>query len=158
MTRGRRQGFVTKAELIDRLKQIPSCIEADLDNEAARSVLGHAIFYNQISPTELMETVERSETTLPCYLRTHVTDPEKQRIIERYVTAYSELFTRGSIIANLAIIEHFNAAQGPVSLDSTRDAIVSIMDFIDPKDARNSELKQVFLPERWPTKTVPRYG
>ena len=164
MTKGRRNGFVTKAVLAERLEESTG-IAFDPEQSSARALLGYAIFHGAVTPMEQEETVERVESTIPCYLHTHVTDGPRRDAIEKYVVASSRLYRRGSIIANLASM----AIAGPRLADASdpdtprpmyNEAMLSpfdrLVDLLMVDDPRKSKMKQVFLPERWPTEGVQR--
>ena len=157
MTRGRRQGYVTKEELTQRLLGFDASF--DLQKSSASELLGHAVFYKLVTDHEKDETIARTETTTSCYLRTHAVDERKQQAIESYVIAASELYFRGSTIANLAVItdlDQVNWVVGQRFDGQVQERLASMANFLDPPDVRNAEFKQVFLPERWPSGDVPR--
>jgi hypothetical protein len=54
-------------------------------------LLGHVIYHRLASTAEIDETTPRTESTLPCGLYTHVTDP---LVIQQYVVAASKLCVR----------------------------------------------------------------
>jgi hypothetical protein len=132
------------------------------------------VHYGLISDREINETVPRKETTIACYLRpcVELMPPGFADALEAYVQAASRLYRRGSIIANL-IAMSVVVASPPSSSSQQRDgeeeemlprfglgeelaASATLRDFAVPDDPKNSPLKQVFLPERWPTATVQR--
>ena len=163
MTVGKRAGFLTKAELASRLStRLPDHEPIDPVATQAKVILGHAVFHKVISDFELNETIERTETTIPCYLFTHVEDPLKRHAIEEYVVAASQLYRRGTIIANLVAIQIAGGNPGNDGAPNPRFDPVScefgdLADLlIGGKDIRNSAIKQAFLPERWPSDSVPR--
>ena len=73
MTRGQRNGALTKEELLTRLRtafpdaKFPATVKLS-------ALLGHARYYGLISDHELDETTPRTETVIPCYLFTWVAD------------------------------------------------------------------------------------
>eukprot|EP00798_Chlamydomonas_sp_ICE-L_P017719 gene17719-24078_t len=161
MPLGCRQGYVTKDVLVARLvSAVPE--GGALENKPARVLLGHAIFHGVVTANEVNETTERVETTIPCYLFSYVEDPLKRQAIEKYVLAASQLFRRGTIIANLVAIETLGAHTDlPVGSRPRFDMASSmpfgeLADFYMEQDVRSSETKHVFLPERWPTLNVQR--
>ena len=168
MPRGCRNGFLTKVNLAARLAgaAVPGASEIKPEKASARALLGHAIFHKVVSDFEVAETVERKESTVPCYLFTHVQHSGQRDAIEKYVVAASQLFRRGTIIANLMAMGRVGSSSDEDRLSSQRprftsDVAVDIGDamtdvVVGDSDVRNSVVKQVFLPERWPTATVPR--
>lgn len=166
MTRGCRKGFLTKETLIQRLEAVLPEAQLDAASTSARVLLGHAKFYNVVNDFELAETTEREETTMACYLFTHVESPLHRDAIEKYVVAASQLYSRGTVIANLMAIRRAGSINDEARASTAprprfdvavgRGPIGDLADFtLGGADVRNSTLKQVFLPERWPT-TVPR--
>jgi hypothetical protein len=67
MTRGQRNGVLTKEELLTRLRtafpaaKVPATVKLSV-------LLGHARYHGLISDHELDETTPRTETVIPCYL------------------------------------------------------------------------------------------
>ena len=169
MTKGKRNGFVTKAELVSRLADASiDGVLPDPENASARVILGHAVYHKVVTSGEVSDTIDRQETTMPCYLYTHVEDPLKRAAIDEYVIAASQLYHRGTILANLRAIHDIGSAtdddrssnttqRRPRFDDTSRQRFGDFADaVIGRDDIRNSAAKQVFLPERWPTPTVPR--
>jgi len=168
MTRGCREGIVTKSLLLDRLDSCSDCrtlTPAERRNWGLRQVLGHALYYNLVTDREYRETVPRDETTIPCYLRPLLdgkVSSESAELFDRYVVAASKMFHRGSLIANYVAMRVY----GPRVTDETqrtsrrydsREVLLEArpyLNFVNPPDIRNSPFKQVFLPERWPTEQV----
>ena len=168
MPRGCRNGYLTKVNLAARLAgaAVPGASEIKPEKASARALLGHAIFHKVVSDFEVAETVERKESTVPCYLFTHVQHSGQRDAIETYVVAASQLFRRGTIIANLMAMGRVGSSSDEDRLSSQRPRFTSDVAFdigdamtdvvVGDSDVRNSVVKQVFLPERWPTATVPR--
>ena len=161
MTRGCKVGFVTKDTLAARLTTSVPGAFIDPKKTAAKVILGHATFYGLVTGLEIAETIETVETTVPCYLHTYVEDPLQRRAIEDYVMASSDLYFRGTVIANMLVMKAAGAIQAGAACPRFRsqlcgplEGVVEMISGID--DPRSSDIKQVFLPERWPTKTVPR--
>lgn len=92
----------------------------------------------------------RYTSTLPCYLHTHVKDPVLRDVIERYVQAYSQLYVRGSWLANLAAMAVMQHHDLPDTFPTTDDA-VPFPEFL----ADENHVKHCFLPERWLLKQKP---
>lgn len=173
MTRGCRSGFVTKTELVRRLDEhLPEGISKGLRESGVPVLLGHASYYGIVSEHEEEETVPRTETTLPCYLHTHVTDERLRNIIDEYVVAASKLYRRGGTIANLIAMElcgprHPGAGDVSVAVWRPRwgeeepsfltEGVKEFANLLfEVDDVRASPFKHIFLPERWPTEHVPR--
>ena len=169
MTRGCRNGLLTKAQLLDRLDRCGACralTAAERRDGSLREILGHAVYYGLVTEKEYQETVPRDETTIPCYLRSLLDDkvsPETMELIDRYVIAASKMYHRGSLVANYVAMRLFGTrVKDDVQRESqrydSRQALQearSYLHFVKPPDIRNSPFKQVFLPERWPTDQVP---
>lgn len=169
--RGRRVGQLTTAELAARLRAHADADEAYLKTLNLTRLVGHAICHAVIDEHEIQVTVPRVETTLPCYLKTYINKPEHVAAIDRYVVAASKLYHRGSIILNL-VAQSVCGARLPGARDITvtvRRPRFSLQDgavvdcfrtFISlifgPDRVESSLLKHAFLPERWPSATVPR--
>ena len=166
MTKGKRNGFVTKAVLIERLCGASSgAASLDLADASARVILGHAVYHKVVTSAEVDETVDRQETTTSCYLYTHIEDPLRRVAIDEYVVASSQLYRRGTIIANLKAMHTIGSTSDtdrtsqpcprfdPALQDQFGDFADAVL---GGDDIRNSAAKQVFLPERWPSATVPR--
>jgi hypothetical protein len=167
--RGRRIGQLTTAELAARLRAHADADEAYLKTLNLTKLLGHAICHAVIDEHEIQATIPRVETTLPCYLKTYITDQKHVSAIERYVIAASKLYHRGSIILNL-VAQRICGERLPGARDITvtvrrprfslQDGVDGFRSFIDlifgPDRVESSLLKHAFLPERWPSSTVPR--
>ena len=95
MTRGVRQGTVTRSELIAML---------NLDKKGKyqkNELLDKALASEKINLEVYQESLPRRNSAIKCYLRSVVKDRTMIERIEKYVEMASLLFTRGSIIANL---------------------------------------------------------
>ena len=115
------------------------------------------------------EMTPRKTTTVPCYFRTHVSDRKVLDACDRYVSAYSILYARGTTIANLVCMHlcGSGATQSPFPRSPRYEPGSRMLDgmtevvnmFMGPPDAPFDDvtagpMKQVFWPERWPTETV----
>ena len=166
MTRGCRPGFVTRGTLIERLERVRPGCAASLRGSGVPVLLGHAAHYGLVTPREYDETVPRTESTIPCYLHTYVSDPLARSAIDEYVRVGSQLYRRGSIIANICTITLCGSRHpgaGDISVPVWRPRFTGtpgagVSEFLslifDPDDIRSSLLKHAFLPERWPTAGV----
>ena len=123
------------------------------------------------------------DTTITCYLRsilpTHSL-PSIGNMIDDYVMIASRLYTRGTYLANFVAMYLIGQRMPPscdpdlLPIDESgfgffgretvrydREVNLLVMrpfiEFAMPHDVRNSAFKQVFLPERWPTKNQPLY-
>ncbi len=160
MGRGQRAGALTRKVLLARLDAVVPKAAGRTANVA--TLLGYAKYHNLISDHELNETIPRIEATIPCYLFSHITDVRLRAAIDKYVLAASGLYRRGSYIANLLAIKAFGSSlPGPVRPrfgdEQTQEAADFIAMFFEVEDVRNAPIKQVFLPERWPTAEVSRH-
>ena len=169
MVKGQRAHSLTKAELVSRLVTsgaYPLNFEVTEDAPLLQ-LLGHAIFYRLLTQLEIDETTPRNETTLPCYLRSFVSDPIDLARIDRYVEASSDASRRGSMILNQmaqqicgprlpgAKVFGFDVPvfrprfeAGPV-LESMQSFVDMWWDF--DHGIEDSTLKHAFMPERWGT-------
>lgn len=158
--RGIRENKLTKAVLIERLG-LPD--DKDTQKLKLPELLRLALKDDKVSKVELPASSPTTESAIKCYLHSVVQDKKEQKQIERYVMMASQLFTRGSFIANLIANEAFGDIV-KLSKPSDDDELPHIgkFDFLVPQDMRdvmafiqNREVcKQIFLPERWPTNTV----
>jgi hypothetical protein len=161
---------LTKADLVARLVTsgaFPSKFEVTADASLTQ-LLGHAIFYKLLTQLEIAETTPRNETTLPCYLRSFISDTSDLSCIDRYVEASSDAERRGSMILNQlaqkicgprlpgARVSGFDV---PVFRPRFEDGpvIQSMQSFVDmwwdvDHGIEDSTLKHAFMPERWGTK------
>ena len=172
MVRGLREGTATKAVLIERLQRAVPAAAHLRPSTPLPTVLGHAIHHNLVSAKEIEETSLRTETTLPCYLFTYVTNPAHRSKIEEYVKVASRLYRRGTLILNLLA----QSVCGP-RLPGATDIRVSVWRppwradgavigrfremarLLEPPDGLSIEsntLKHAFLPERWPSRGARR--
>lgn len=168
MTRGQREGQLTKDDLINRLSSIAANAARLQDHEglvgtALRrlykrdQLFGHALFHGLLSDKEVRESCPTTTHTIPCYLYTHVWCPRLRDQIDKYVIAWSQLYKRGSDIVNVIALSALSAV--------AHDDDTAIFDGVGHEDleaavAFSTEpdiLKQCFLPERWPTDSVPRH-
>ena len=166
MTRGQRHGQLTRATLVERLQHSPECRELTAAETQAPllKLLGHAKHYGVVNQHEEKQTVPRVETTIPCYLRpllanAHASTEEARvwgDVIDRYVVTASKLYHRGSALANYIAMHLYGPRETDEAARTSRPfvlddgATAQYVAFANPRDVRNSALKQVFLPERWP--------
>ena len=147
-----------------------ACTDAVLPATSASVtvLLGHAIHYNVVTPNEVKETVPRDESTIPCYLlpRIQHMPPGFGERLELYVMTTSRLYRRGGVIANfLAMNLYGKRVPAPAppggaarfNPNAAAAAVVALSSLLFVDDIRNGFFKQAFLPERWPSRTVPRY-
>lgn len=114
MTRGCRDGVVTKDKLADRLRMAqPSRAVPPPRTTSLPTLLGHAMYYGLVSDRERAETLPREITTVPSYLYTHLTDDPMREAVGRYVTCHSVMYRRGTVIANLVAQDVCGAALPP---------------------------------------------
>ena len=166
MTRGMRQGTLTKAVLVDRLLasgQISR--ETKFASDASvQQLLGHATHYKIVSKLEIEETTPVSETTMPCYLYSLISDDEDRERIDKYVVTSSRAFERGSKILNVvaqrmigsrligAKVSGFNVPIRRPRFEPGRD-LDHVQDFVKlwkmTHGAEDLALKHAFMPEKW---------
>jgi len=181
MTRGFRHGNLTKDELVQRLRTVlldEISINRDM---SVPCLLGLAIHYGLVTELEITETIPRVETTISCYMKSIIpstTLPEIEHAIDQYVMTTSRMYNRGTYIANFVAMYLYGERLSlslsqdllPISINGfgmlgrelvryDREASLheaeDLLEFVMPRDVRNSAFKQVFLPERWPTRTQP---
>jgi hypothetical protein len=120
MTRGQREGQLTKDDLINRLSSIAANAARLQDHEglvgtALRrlykrdQLFGHALFHGLLSDKEVRESCPTTTHTIPCYLYTHVWCPRLRDQIDKYVIAWSQLYKRGSDIVNVIALSALSA-------------------------------------------------
>lgn len=152
--KGLRRCELSNQQLIQRLSpHVPN--PAALKSVSKARLLGAAIFHNVVNPNEAFWTSPTVETTVPCYLASRVRQPERRRVIDDYVVAYSKAMVRGSWIANLAVSTLCTTNLRPrerFQLCDWGDDIRRAVDFIDDVE----RLKHCFVPELWPTSKVCR--
>lgn len=170
MTRGCRLNKVTKETLLNRLDSCNECRRLTAEERRdwlLPTILGHALYYGLLTTDEYLETVPRAETTIPCYIRPLLEDTAPSGTVEaidQYAVVASKLYHRGSLISNYVAMqlygprEHDNARRTAQRYDPAAAVheARAYLAFVNPPDVRNSALKQVFLPERWPSRDVQR--
>lgn len=165
MTRGQRVGQLTKEELTARLAS-PTLRESERTFTANKTklvtLLGHAIYYKQVSELEILETTPAIEKTVACYLFSVVQDPTHRSKIEQYVKTASKLYSRGSIILNRCAQDVCGprlkgASDTTVAVWRPRyeDASIplemaALAEELSASNLDQSPFKHAFLPERWP--------
>lgn len=115
----------------------------DKSNLKLLELLDLAYQANKITDLELEASLPTTETTIKCYLYSIIEDPLWREIIDKYVLISSKHFTRGSLIANLICVSEL----GDPNLQKEK-VLVDLFKFIKNENST----KQLFLPERWPTK------
>jgi len=165
MTRGLRQNCITKGELVRRLVESSDVPDVEIDDGASLPrLLGHAMYYGLVTADEIVETVPRNETTLPCYLATVIPDEKDRSRLDRYVVASSDAFRRGTFILN-RIAQQVCGPRLPGGRVSSFDvpvfrprfedgsevrAMQSFVGLFDyAKDITECGLKHAFMPERF---------
>ncbi len=144
MVRGVRQGVLTTTELKNRLNLIKE------DKTKYTDLLLKALELKKITKEEFNNNLPTKETTLKCYLYSIIKDQNTRNKIENYVLTASELYSRGTFIANLIAFNYLG--------DILEQEIVPKYDFQPNIEitnlftlVQNKIFKQIFLPERWPT-------
>ena len=170
MTRGQRDGQLTKKDFIARLVPVVAAaaninnvdlVEAVLQECYTRDELfGFCAEHKLLNELEYEESCPKLEHTIPCYLYTHVADQEVRNAIEHYVLASSLLYQRGSAIINgieacIAARAFVDNTTSHVDVWSRHDAgndLDTLVAFL----SEENDIKHAFLPERWPTDKTPR--
>ena len=135
--------LVKKEDLIVSIVQHNNQSNAkNLKSLTKNEIVWKAYQLGLIDETKRDASFVRKESTIPCYLWTHVTDETVRSKIESYVQAYSMLYTRGTYLANLAIlsipIPDFNVNSFP-------EGQIPIPTFLK----KYEDTKKCFYPERW---------
>ena len=144
MTRGVTTGGVTRAELIKRLK---------LDKNDKTKLLQLLIMADSkklVTKSEIALSVPTTTSTIKSYLYTLVENVVYRDKIESYVKVASQLFIRGSYIANL-VAENL-LGEIISSNEKYRPNVDATQPFYDLINGTNSTFKHCFLPERWPSR------
>lgn len=167
--RGHRDGQLTKHALRERLST--SFPDAELSASLSlKELLGHAMFHGIVSVKEIDETTPRNESVVPCYLHTYVRHADHRRKLEEYVQVSSRLYRRGTIFLNLHAQRRCGprlpgASDSSVSVwrpqyrvREVSDEIRTLLEELEPDGVRaeSNTMKHAFLPERWPSRDVPR--
>ena len=71
--RGKRSGFLTKQELVERLGRHLG-IAIEMSAFVVKDLVGMCMHYKLISPEEASETIPVNVTTMACYLRPYIND------------------------------------------------------------------------------------
>lgn len=97
---------------------------------------------NILTDVQIQASLYRSQSTIPCYMYTHIEDPEIRKLIDSYVQAYSLLYSRGMYLANLVCMK----IQYPeFKKDQFPREFISLPLFL----RKGEEVKKCFFPERW---------
>lgn len=118
-------------------------------------LLKDALDKKLITEKQYEESLPIRRSVLKCYLYSVIKDEKKREIIEKYVLYYSQLYIRGTYIANLlvnSLIGNINIEKkiDKIELSEINDSSKELFNLIE----NNNVFKQIFLPERWPTKTI----
>jgi len=120
-----------------------------------KDLLIEALAKKLLTKEEFDLTVPKQESVIKCYLYSMITDKEYREKIEKYVLASSQLYTRGSYIANLIALKIL----GPV--EQQQDVIPRYTHNLGLTQrlfdmTENDLFKQIFCPERWPSEPVKK--
>ena len=149
MTRGCVEGQLTVTGLKQRLG-VPAKRKAFL-----KDLLIEASNKRLITTEEFNLTVPKQESVVKCYLYSVITNTDYRNKIEEYVLAASQLYTRGSYIANLLALKYFGDighGEGLVPKFASNMGVTKRL--FDLMETENSLFKQVFCPERWSKEPV----
>ena len=137
------KGQVTRPVLIQRLGLEPDT------QMLMKDLLVQACSRNLVTKVEFDLSVPKKESVLKCYMYSVITDVKQRDKIEKYVLAASQLYTRGSIIANLLALKTF----GPIEHLDVFPKFAGNLGVTKPwyewMQKRNSTMTQIFCPERW---------
>jgi len=142
------KGQLTVAILKERLGLPPK------RKACLKELLIDACKKNLLTAKEFELTVPKKESVVKCYLYSVITKPEYRSKIEDYVLAASQLFTRGSYIANLMALKRFGPVQRNEVFPRFSNNLANTKPLFDLMEEENSLLKQIFCPERWPLAPV----
>ena len=145
MTVGLKKGQLTVAVLRERLKTPP-----DKKGIYLKDLLIEAVTKKLITKEEFDLTVPKKESVVKCYLYSMITNTEHRNKIEKYVLAASQLYTRGSYIANLIALRVFGNIETHEVYPRFQNMLTITKPLFDLLEENNSMFKQVFCPERWP--------
>lgn len=118
-------------------------------------LLKDALQKGLISKKEFDASLPIRNSVLKCYLYSLIDNDIYREKIEEYVKQYSMLYIRGTYIANLVtknIYGSINTSKeyNKIDINSFNEESETLYKFIEDKNT----FKQIFLPERWPTKTI----
>lgn len=150
MTRGVPKGQLTKNDLCERLGLQKNDPRSKLD------LLRLASERKVISPKELDLSLPTNFSVIKCYLYSFLQSEECRQSLEDYVQIASQLYTRGSFIANLIASELFGNIETHETFpmfDFNSERFKDLFDFIED----SNDFKQCFLPERYPTSKATRH-
>jgi hypothetical protein len=150
MTRGVSEGVVTVSRLKELLKLDPK------NKTLLPDLLKQAYEQKLVTDEEFIKSSPKFIDTIKCYLFSFVQKPEHLVKIEKYVEAYSLLYTRGSFVANLIAQEKLGPIQALEAVDKFRSNFAVTSPFFNFLEETNSSFKQCFLYERWPSKEQVR--
>jgi hypothetical protein len=145
MVRTNPPNFIKKDKLVSRLAENGKGVKKDLNNLGKNELVWRAYDLGIIDDVEKEASLNRNHSTIPCYLYTYVTDPKIRSRIEEYVKAYSMLQTRGSILANLMVM---NLEKPNFKRNTFPSELIQIPKFLSDEN----EIKKCFWPERWMNK------
>jgi hypothetical protein len=145
MVRGVREGVITVAALKTLLKLKKN------DKTKLPELLLKAYKEEKITEEVFKNSLPTIESTIKCYLYSIISDQDIRAHIEQYVLMASELYSRGSFIANLIAINRLGNI-----LDLQDDILVPKYDFRPTIQItelfgliETETFKHCFLPERW---------
>lgn len=142
MTRKCDPNLVKKEDLIKALSKNHQQDPEYLATLGKNDLVWKAFECGLIDDTQRDASFVRRQSTMPCYLWTHVTDPIVRERIEKYVKAFSILYSRGTYLANLAALSIPTPAFEAGSLPTTYIQLPSFLQ-------TSTEVKKCFFPERW---------
>lgn len=143
MTRGVKAGAVTRATLLERLK---------LDSKNKFNLLDllkQANAKGLITQDELSLSLPTTNSDVKCYLNSVIEDKKQREQINKYVLAASQLYVRGSYIANLVVEKKMGMIMANKTVQKYQPNFEITKPIFDLIQETNSQFKQCFLPERW---------
>ncbi|KAG2486241.1 hypothetical protein HYH03_015066 [Edaphochlamys debaryana] len=144
---GRRnpEGFVKKDELLARLGQQPGADLKKLKKLGKDELVWAAFDAGLMDVATRDASFTRRMSTIPCYLWTHIEDPELRAAIEQYVICYSQFYSRGTYLANLVALAALPEQLPQNVIDVEPAALAPVPDILLDENMA----KHCFLPERW---------
>lgn len=119
---------------------------------SANDLLKEAYNKNLITEKQYIVSLPKKFSVLKSYLYTYIKNEFHRSQIEKYVKLYSKFYIRGTYIANLLCKSKFVSYKKieRINLNILSNNATQLYNLIENKNV----FKQIFLPERWPTKEI----
>ena len=142
MVVGLKKDQVTVAVLKQRLGL------SSTDKTLLPDLLRQAVTRNVVTSEEYALSVPKTDSVIPCYLHTIVTNTLFRTKIEEFVLVASQLFTRGSFIMNFLALKTYGNVEVSDIIPRYRGSLNVSTPLFKLIEENNLLLKQCFLPER----------